>query len=166
MGTKGAEKSEENEVSLTSKFVLAADLPVLVIPATYQQYQLQKIVLALGDEKIQDTSALNTLLDVSNASQAEVHVLTVSGNKEIMGYSRADQHNENTLQYYLEMFYSHHSFAENEDIVQGIDDYINKREIDMLAIMPRTHSKEGKPSKGRLTEAVTLKSNVPILILD
>lgn len=164
MGTKGAENGE-NQVTQTSKFVLAADLPVLVIPPNYV-FQLNKILLTLGEDEMHDTSTLNVLLDVSRNWNAEVHVLTISTNKKSHGYSKADERNENTLQYYLENFYSHHSFSENEDIVKGIDDYIEKHNINMLAIMPNTHSKDTKPSKGKLTQALTLKSNIPLLILD
>jgi nucleotide-binding universal stress UspA family protein len=164
MGTKGAETGE-NHVTQTSKFVLDADLPVLVIPLNYE-FKLNKILLALGEAEMDDTSTLNILLEVSRSSNAEVHVLTVAKNKENQGYSEADESNENTLQYYLEKFYSHHSFSENEDIVQGIDDYIKKNNMDMLAIMPNTHSKDSKPSKGKLTQVLTLKSNIPVLVLD
>ncbi len=164
MGTKGPEPGE-NQVTQTSKFVLNADLPVLVIPPNYT-FQLNKILLALGEAEMHDTSTLNVLLDVSRTWNAEVHVLTISKNKENPGYSEADERNENTLQYYLENFYSHHSFSENDDIVQGIDDYIKKNYINMLAIMPNTHSKDSAPSEGKLTQALTLKSNIPLLILD
>jgi hypothetical protein len=144
---------------------LDADLPVLVIPPNYV-FQLNKILLALGEDEMHDTATLNVLLDVSRNWNAEVHVLTVSKNKKNPGYSEADERNENSLKYYLENFYSHHSFSENEDIVQGIDDYIKKHNIDMLAIMPNTHSRASKPSKGKLTQVLTLKSNIPVLVLD
>jgi len=166
MGTSGAEEDAESPVTRTSRLVLEADLPVLVIPVSHKNFKLDKILLALGEDVMHDTSTLNLLLDVSSRSKAEVDVLTVSRNPDGAGYSEADEKNENTLQYYLEMFYSHHSFSENEDILQGIDDYIKKHDVDLLAIMPKTHSKTSTPSKGKLTMEVTLKSEIPVLVLD
>ncbi|SFN68427.1 universal stress protein [Salegentibacter flavus] len=166
MGTSGAEEGVESPVTRTSRFVLEADLPVLVVPVSNKYFKLDKILLALGEDVMHDTSTLNLLLDVSSRSKAEVDVLTVSRNPESAGYSEADEKNENTLQYYLEMFYSHHSFAENEDILKGIDDYIKKHDVDLLAIMPKTHATTGSPSKGKLTREVTLKSEIPVLVLD
>ncbi|MDR9455795.1 MAG: universal stress protein [Salegentibacter sp.] len=166
MGTSGAEEGVESPVTRTSRFVLEADLPVLVVPVSNKYFKLDKILLALGEDVMHDTSTLNLLLDVSSRSKAEVDVLTVSRNPESAGYSEADEKNENTLQYYLEMFYSHHSFAENEDILEGIDDYIKKHDVDLLAIMPKTHATTGSPSKGKLTREVTLKSEIPVLVLD
>lgn len=166
MGTSGAKEGAESPVTRTSRLVLAADLPVLVIPVNYKFIKLDKILLALGEDVMHDTSTLNLLMDVSSRSKAEVDVLTVSRTPESLGYSEADEKNENTLQYYLEMFYSHHSFAENEDILEGIDNYIKKHNVDLLAIMPKTHSTNSSPSKGKLTREVTLKSEIPVLVLD
>ena len=166
MGTSGAESESESPVTRTSRLVLEADLPVLVIPEKHKFFRLEKILLALGEDVMHDTSTLNLLLDVSSRFKAEVDVLTVSRNPEDAGYSEADETNERTLQYYLEMFYSHHSFAENEDILQGIDDYIKKHQVDLLAIMPKTHAKASSASKGKLTMEVTLKSEIPVLVLD
>ncbi len=166
MGTKGFEEGEESEFTKTSKLVLEADIPVLVIPGDHKFFRLNKIFLALGEDIMHDNSTLNILLDVSRSFNAKVDVLTVSRTPESVGYSREDEANENTLQYYLEKFYSHHSFAENEDILEEIDNYIRKNDMDMLAIMPKTHSKDSTPSKGKLAREVTLKSNIPVLILD
>lgn len=166
MGTSGAEEGAETPVTRTSNLVLAADLPVVVIPESNKHFKIQKILLALGEDIMHDTSTLNLLLDISNDFNAEVHVLTVSRNPDNLGYSEADERNENTLQYYLEKFYSHHSFAENEDILLGIDNYIDKNDIDLLAIMPKTHSTSSPPSNGKLTREVILKSEIPVLVLD
>ena len=95
-----------------------------------------------------------------------MHVLTVHKDEVYMGYSPEDETNENILQYYLEDFYSHHSFSENEDIEKGIMEYIEKHEIDMLAIMPRTHLKTEAASEGKLTRMLTLHTNIPLLVLD
>ncbi len=166
MGTSGAGKVVEPPFTRTSRLVGAADLPVLVIPEGNKHFKLRKILLALGEDIMHDTSTLNLLLDISNDFNAEVHVLTVSRNQENIGYSEADERNENTLEYYLEKFYSHHSFAENEDILKGIDNYIKKNDLDLLAIMPKTHSTSILPSKGKLTREVILKSEIPVLVLD
>ena len=166
MGTRGAEMDEEDLVTRTSKFVHEADLPVLVIPEKYKKFRLDTIILSVGQERIADRSPLYVLLEVSRKFKARVHVLTVQKTPVAVAYSENDESNENTLQYFLEMFYSHHSFSENEDIEKGILDYIEKYDIDMLAIMPNTHLKDGVASPGLLTRFLTLHTNVPLLVLD
>ncbi|WP_373055922.1 universal stress protein [Zunongwangia sp. H14] len=166
MGTKGAETGEENIATKTSKFVQEADLPVLVIPENTKHFQLKTIILTLGKEKIADKEVLFTLLEVSRRFKAEVHILTIDKDKSAMGYSEDDEGNENTLQYFLEMFYSHHSFLENEDIEKGIMEYLDAHKVDMLAIMPNTHLENGNASEGKLTRILTLHTQTPLLVLD
>lgn len=166
MGTKGAQVGEENIATTTSKLVQEADLPVLVIPEKYKKFRLETIILSLGNEKIADRSPLYVLLEVSRKHRAQVHVLTIQQREMAYGYSEDDESNETTLNYFLEMFYSHHSFHENEDIEKGILDYIVRNDMDMLAIMPKTHLPGSEASPGRLTRLLTLHSNVPLLVLD
>ncbi|MCY2686438.1 universal stress protein [Salinimicrobium sp. TH3] len=166
MGTRGANLEEENIKTTTSRLVQEADLPVLVIPEKYKKFRLNTIILSLGNEKIADRSPLYVLLEVSRRHNAQVHVLTIQQKEMAMGYSEDDESNENTLNYFLEMFYSHHSFHENEDIEKGILEYITKNDMDMLAIMPKTHLPGSEASPGRLTRLLTLHSNVPLLVLD
>lgn len=166
MGTKGSQVGEDTMDTNTSKFVHKADLPVLVIPENTKNFKIDTIILSLGKEKIADKNALHTLLDVSRRFSAQVHVLTIDRGKNNAGYTEEDESNENTLQYFLEMFYSHHSFHENEDIEKGIMEYLEANHVDMLAIMPNTHLEEGEASKGSLTRILTLRTQTPLLILD
>ncbi|MBQ4820956.1 universal stress protein [Aquimarina sp. MMG016] len=164
MGTKGAESDQA--VTNTSKLVLEADCPVIAIPEGTKEFELKKIALVLGKNEIEDATVLEILLNIARRFHAEVHVLTICNEDGTYGYSAIDEKNETTLEYYLENFYSHHTFQENTDIEKGIFDYINDKEIDLLAILPRNHSKKTKPSEGRLTQLLTLHTSVPLLTID
>ncbi len=166
IGTRGLSVAREGMSSHTSEFIHDADLPVLVIPVTVKKFHLKTIILTVGKEKIADRKVLYTLLEIARRFGAKVHLLTVDKGAKVMGYSENDESNENTIEYFLEMFYSHHSFMENEDIEQGIKDYLKKHPADMLAIMPKTHLKDGKASEGKLTQVLTLHSHQPLLVLD
>jgi len=166
MGTSEARDNEIKLISNTSKFVSEVDCPVLVVPESFDEFQLKNIALVLGKEEIDDREALGTLLDVSRKFNAKVHVLTIENTSEMYGYSEADQANENLLEYYLENFYSEHTFIENSDVVKGILSHATEKEMDLIAILPRNHATRSNPSEGRLTEMLTLKSKIPILAID
>ncbi|NER15890.1 universal stress protein [Spongiivirga citrea] len=163
MGTKGTSDSDTAE-SNTSKLVLAADCPVIVVPKHIKTNSISKIALAIGAEPIDEPSSLNVLLDVSRRFGAQVHVLSIDNDST--NFSAIDEKTENTLEYYLESFYTKHAFPESSDILQGIFDYVNKNQIDLLAILPRNHIKKGEASKGKLTKLLTLHSQVPVLAID
>ncbi|OWW27010.1 MULTISPECIES: universal stress protein [Zobellia] len=166
MGTFGAFDKEDSTPTNTSKLVLEIDCPVLVVPFTSDKLQIERIGLVLGKEEIEDKRVLDTLLRVARRFNAKVYVITVQNSQETYGYSPADEKNENTLEYYLESFYSEHVFVENPDVVKGVLDYASKNELDMIAILPRNHVQKSEPSKGELTEMLTLHSHIPVLAID
>lgn len=166
MGTLGTNKKEITRLSNASKLVLAADCPVLVIPHGSNKFRIRKIALVLGQEEIEDSEVLSTLLNISRRFNAKVHVVTIQNRPESYGYSETDEKNENAIAYYLENFYSEHSFIDNPDVVEGILNYANEKEIDMIAILPRNHAVRSVPSEGKLTQMLTLRSKVPVLAID
>lgn len=166
MGTFGTIIEGQAAVSNTSKLVLDVDCPVIVIPYSTEKFKIKNIALVLGKEEIEDHHVLGTLLNVTSKFNAKVHVVTIENRPESYGYSNIDVKNENTLAYYLEDFYSDHTFVENPDVLEGILNYASKKAIDMIAILPRNHSKKSEPSDGHLTELLTLHSKVPVLAIN
>jgi len=164
MGTLG-DTSIDAHVTNTSKLVLEADCPVITIPFNSEIKVPKEIALVLGKEEIEDAKVLNLLLQIARSFDARVHVLTIY-KESIYGEKAIVETNEDTLEYYLEHFYAEHNFEKNQDIEQGILDYIEEKNIDLLAILPRNHAQKTKPSEGRLTKLLTLHSNVPVLTLD
>ncbi|KAA1246394.1 universal stress protein [Aquimarina sp. RZ0] len=166
MGTKGCDIDDESIFSNTSELVLEADCPVLVIPETILKDGIHKIALVLGKEEIDDPSVLMTLLILARHFKAKVYVLTIVNKDDSYGYTAADQKNENTVEYYLENFYSQHVFRESDDVEQGIFDFVANNKIDMVTILPYNHAKRHEPSEGRLTKLLALHTQVPLLTLD
>ncbi len=166
MGTHGTSGEESAVATNTSKLVAEADCPILVVPSESHDFQIKNIAMVLGKEEIDDTQVLGTLLDVARRFNAKVHVVTIENKPETYGYSEIDEKNENAIQYYLENFYSEHTFIENPDVVEGILTYATNKEIDVVAILPRNHTKNSEPSEGQLTQMLTLHSKVPLLAIN
>src|SRR6056297_211287 len=166
MGTFSSLGVWDDELSNTSKLVLEAECPVLVVPFVLEEFRLENIALVLGKEEIENTKVLDTLLQVARKFNAKVHVITVENKQESYGYSKIDEKNENALQYYLENFYSEHVFIKNPDILEAILSYTTDKSIDMIAILPRNHMASGKSSEGQLTQMLTLHSQIPVLAID
>lgn len=168
IGTSGADEKDDTAHTHTSKLVLEADCTVLVIPDGHQNHDflLKRIGLVLGKEEIDDTKALGALLEVARRFNAKVYVLTIENLPGSYGYSKADEKNENAMEYYLEDFYEEHVFIKNKDVVEGILDYASKSELDLIAVLPRNHAKNSKPSEGQLTALLTKHSKVPVLAID
>ncbi len=166
MGTFGTNKKGKAAQTNTSKLVLEADCPVLIIPRGHQGFQLKRIALVLGNEEIDDTEDLGTLLEVARRFNAKVHVVTIQNQSRNYGYSKAEERNENAIEYYLENFYAERVFIKNKDVVDGILTYASKCNLDLIAILPRNHTHHSEPSEGQLTQLLSLYSKVPVLAID
>ena len=164
MGTMG-DKVTDEAITNTSRLVLEANCPVISIPYGCAIKEPGDVALVMGGEEIDNKEVLRTLLDLARTFNSRVHVLTIYKESVYDEKSVVDS-TENLLEYYLEHFYVEHSFSKNQDVEEGILEYINDKHIDMLAILPRNHAKMSTPSEGRLTKLLTLHSEIPVLTLD
>ncbi|MEX0362474.1 MAG: universal stress protein [Allomuricauda sp.] len=164
MGTMG-DKVTDEAITNTSRLVLEANCPVISVPFGTPIREPKDIALVMGREEIDDKEVLKTLLDVARTFDSRVHALTIYRESVYAEESIVDS-TENLLEYYLEHFYEEHAFSKNQDVEEGILEYINKKNIDLLAILPRNHTQMSTPSEGRLTKLLTLHSEIPVLTLD
>lgn len=166
MGTSGTDEKGSNQHTNTANLVSKSKCPVLVIPPNYKEYNLAKIALVIGREEIDDTKKLETLLIIARKCNAKVHMLTVENQPGLYGYSKEEEKNENAIEYYLETFYKERAFIKNEDVIDGINTYAIKNEIDLVTILPRNHADHSKSTKNELTQMLILNSKVPVLVLE
>lgn len=164
MGTMG-DKITDEAITNTSRLVLNANCPVISVPYGCGIKAPKEIALVMGKEEIDDKEVLRTLLDIARTFDSKVHVLTIYKESVYAEESIVDS-TENLLEYYLEHFYVEHTFNKSEDVEEGILNYINRKNIDLLAILPRNHARLSAPSEGRLTKLLTLHSEIPLLTLD
>lgn len=162
MGTSGL--AGEHTETRASRLVLEADCPVLVVPAHASALQIKNIALALDLEAFDDTFSLGVVHNIARWYGAKVHILTVNNKPD--GSLPSRKQVEDTLDYYLDTLDYHYAFPKDADILQGIQQYVEEHQIDMLAVLPRNHAKQGKPSEGRLTKLLALHTRVPLLTVD
>ena len=164
MGTKGSLGNEELNSTNSSKLIHEAECPVIVVPEGYEHYRFDTITLALDKSDIENPDLLKILLIIARRYNAKIHVLTVydENDEDFL----KDRKNENVLEYYFERYYATSSAKKSSKIADTIMGYNTKNSIDMLAIIPRNHSKLQNQSEGRLAQYLTLNSNIPILIID
>jgi len=163
MGTKGKSKSLMHSESNTSQLVFKLDQPVLVVPQCAKSCNIQAVAVAI-DHDIDDPSDLSLVHNLARWFNAKVHLLTIDN--QSLEELTAVNGQEGLLAYYMETIDYKHVFPRNSDIVNGIENYIGNNNIDVLAILPKTHAKYSPPSKGKLTRILTLQSKIPLLIVD
>ncbi|WP_165748484.1 universal stress protein [Cellulophaga sp. Z1A5H] len=166
MGTSGADKKGNKLHKNTINIVSKSTCPVMVIPYDYSEYKLANIALVIGREEIDNTKKLGTLLMIARKCNAKVHVLTIENEPGVYGYSKEEEKNENAIEYYLETFYEERVFIKNDDVLEGINAYVLKNEIDLVTILSKSQNMKHKATEKQLTEMLILNSKAPILVLE
>jgi nucleotide-binding universal stress UspA family protein len=163
MGTKGSHASEQVAKSNTSDLVLRGDCAVIAVPDEYTSFAMRNLALALDHQALEESDQLALLHNIARKYNSAIHVLTIDNDENPI--VDEDKH-ASTLEYYFETLSYQHKFPKNSDIENGINDYVKKHGIDLLAIVPRVHAKHTKPSQGRLLRLLTLRTEVPLLSID
>jgi nucleotide-binding universal stress UspA family protein len=163
MGTHGADGIARVFGSNTYSVLSQANCPVLAIPQGCAFEQVKRILFATDYHEIEEPSSLDVLLDLVNAFKAEVHLLHVDDDIEAVGVTKAAS--AINLHYYLENAKHEFSLSSNPDIKQGIEDYYESENMDLLAIMPQEHSLMEQILDGSTTKKLVLDAKMPILAL-
>ncbi|MEM6524513.1 MAG: universal stress protein [Bacteroidota bacterium] len=139
MGTRGEHDVIDKLIgSVSLRVIEHSNTPVLVIPEELHAISFDKIVFAADFKKIEYMSNLDSLRELALAYDSELHLLNVNESPEYITEEEGDEALE------LHRFFEdvNHAFflSESKDIEKGILDYIDKKRIDILALMPRKHA--------------------------
>lgn len=160
MGSKGKRVSN---VSLAATLIRSVYCPVLVVPEGFTNHKIKKIVFANDYRPIKESEAIKPLWEFALEFRSKVYLLHVNHQKEPVLAQNDDA--ENTLEYYLESLDHEYVYLKNEDMELAINQFIEEKSIDLLAILSRDHGTNQLKSEGRLITELTAHASIPILVL-
>jgi nucleotide-binding universal stress UspA family protein len=137
--------------------------PVLAIPAGTPYKPLQKICLAFDNKHSGNHTAFRQLMEITAVLNAELHVLNIQPDV-------ANQDNKPDIDEEAKILLGgpntkFHLLYDSPDVNKGIESFIEKNKMDVLAMIPRKHSFfEGLFHKSH-TKAISHHSHIPILAL-
>lgn len=146
---------------LTKALMKVTNCAVLIIPEVTKKQQIKNIVYANDFNPVATSDAFGPLADLSKEFGARVHVIHILKDDENLTKDRA----EGSLEYYLQAVDHEYATMEKENFVNALEEYIRKRDIDVLSLLLRDHGKNSLNSNGKLIEAVLSKTDVPVLTL-
>ncbi|MEM1137657.1 MAG: universal stress protein [Bacteroidota bacterium] len=164
MGTKGANKlSKFLTGSNTVHVINRIECPMLVIPSDYYNTDFQNMVYATNYQQGDDES-ITELLNIANMLGAKLTILHVSqsGNPAKLEIFKSYQD-----YVYEEFYYDLDVKLEQvvyDDVEQGILDYMEKHNCDMLAMLTQHRGLLGQVTHESLTRKMALLATYPILV--
>lgn len=161
MGSQGKTNTERIFFGSNTVFAMKRlNWPLLAIPIGTKFSGIRKIGLACDFEKVPDTIPADEIGIFVKSFNADLFVIntgtTTAHNSEMIFQS-------GLVQVMLEELHPKYEFITNENIDDGIIDFCEKNNIDMLIIIPRRHTLSEKLIYKSHTKQMVLHSHVPVV---
>lgn len=165
MGMEGSDMLTEKLIgSITTTLIRKAACPVLAVAENVKFRSVKKIALACDYEKMDARATLAPLKELAQLFRSDIYVLNVVGEEQqVPAISKAVEgiRIDHVLEGTSHSFYA----VENKDVATGINQFAEKRKIDMIAMVPHEHSFFGALFHEPDTRRMAFHSTVPLLVL-
>ncbi len=138
--------------------------PVMIIPPDAVYRGLSKVVFTSDFKDVARTTPFPALRKILDLFQPELHILNVDSEHYVEltpEYKIEREAMEDKLGQYNPEF----SFLRSYEFLQGINDYVELREIDAIITVPRKHSFLSQLFKTSHTKKLAYYSTVPIIAI-
>jgi nucleotide-binding universal stress UspA family protein len=165
MGMQGAGYLVEKLIgSVTTSLLRESNCPVMAIDRKVKFRTPKKIVLACDYKHIKK-SVLSPLKDIATLFNSHIYVLNVTSDREPVLTEVESAVSGISLDHAFDKINHSFDFTSNEDVVEGINDYIATRQMDMVVMVPRKHSILRNMFHEPNTKRIAFHTTVPVLAL-
>ncbi|MBC9931405.1 universal stress protein [Chitinophaga qingshengii] len=164
MGITGGSKMEEILVgSNTIDVVKHTTCPVLIIPGKATFKGIKKVVFACDLRQVADTTPIAPLKKLLDAFHAEIHVINID--HESKHFSTDTPFETLMLDTLLEGYQPQYHFVDNPDIIQGITEFAEGLEADLILTIPKKHGLFERIFKRSNTTKLAYQTHIPLLTI-
>jgi len=156
--------SEKIFGSLTTQLIQKAKFPVLAIDKNVIFKSIKKIVLACDNIELLNKSILKPVTKIAHLFQSQVYLLNVVHEIETPTEQR-DLIEAVMMDNILEGApYSVH-YSKNDDVIEGSNNFVCEQQIDMVVMIPNTHSFFKNIFIEPRTKKMAFHTKIPLLTL-
>ena len=163
MGTRGASGVERVLFgSITLKAIRHLTWPVIVVPPGKEYgVGIKKIGFACDFDKVVETTPIQFIRNMVKEYGAELHVLNVD--YESKRFKPETPEESLMLHTLLEGMDPKYHFINHPDIEDGINEFVEKNNIDLLITIPKKHKLLDSLFKQSSTKQLITQSHVPVM---
>ena len=149
--------------STTTSLIQKCEVPVLSIDKKLRFKSPKKIVFACDNNRTLGSNILHPLSQLCSVYNSHIHVLNVViSSTSLPGISVI--HDRNISHNFKNFNHSIHQII-SVTVMQGLSDFIAKKHMDMIVMIPHHHSFMEKVMAGRQTKEMAFHSTIPLLTL-
>lgn len=137
--------------------------PLFVVPPGYHFKGIHKIGLACDMRNVSDTVPFPAIKDIFDHFDAKLEVLYVSKSNEKM-YPQVLAETK-FIQNNLAKLHPEIRITTNDDIKEGLEDFVQKSGIDVLILVPKEHNFVESIFHKSVSKKMVLHPEVPVMIL-
>jgi nucleotide-binding universal stress UspA family protein len=164
MGMHGASKFSEVVLgSITTATLRKTTKPVFVIPENTVYKDPEKIVFACDYNPKTDMHTIDILKDLMKAFNPKIYVVNVKHKKELVSVEEAitGVKLEDKLSDVEHVYY----FPESDDLVDGINEFVEDKQADMVAVIPHHYNFFERLFHRSVSKKMAFHTRVPLLTL-
>ncbi len=162
MGTRADHDKMEHLIGTHSTDVIeSSDVPVLVIPEDVTEFELKKIGFASDFVKVSNVGNLKILKWIARLFNTEVLVFHVMEDPSKL--TTKEERQIEVLKQKLEGINTSVLTVESSSIVDGIKDFVNEHNLDLMALLPRRHNLFQRIFKKSVTKTIAIDPQTPLL---
>lgn len=164
MGTRGTTGTGRffmgsNSISVISK----VGVPVFIIPPGVRFKPFKKVGLATDLKEVVDHTPVAKIRELVQFFNAELHVLNVDYHRKHFTPSTPEETlNMDSLLAGMNPLYD---FIEDKDIDQGLNDFAEKNDLDLVITLPKKHSMLERFFEKSTTRELIHETHIPIMCI-
>ncbi len=162
MGESGA-LNEFMIGSIATDVIRQSLVPVMIIPSKAKFKQYKKIVFATDYSSETDLHLLDPLKDFSKMFYSQLFILNIVKELEIIGVEK--EVSRMRIQNYFDDLEHTHYYLEDDDIIHGLNEFIDEYNIDIVTMLPHRHNLFARVFKESTTKKMAFHTHVPLLTL-
>lgn len=163
MGTTGHSAAERLLLGSTTLAVIKqVNSPVICIPKGKEYGNgIQKAGLACDFKEVAETTPANTIKNFIQEFNAHLHIINIDYDNEQTTEETPEQ--SALLQTSLQELNPVYHFIHNKDVEDGISEFAEKNNLDLVIIIPKKHSLSEKLFKKSTTRNLIFESHIPVM---
>jgi len=164
MGVTGGGKLDETLMGSNAVNVAKhSTIPVIVVPPGTGFIDIQNVVLACDFKNVVETMPVGPIKTLLDETKAKLFVLNIDhGNKNFSADTPFESLMLDTLFYGYDPEYH---FVDSTDFVEGINQFANDKNIDLIITIPKKHGFFEGLFKRSHTKQLAFHSHVPMMVI-
>lgn len=164
MGMRGAGPiSEAFFGSISTDTLRKTKKPVIIIPEKAQYKDPKNIVFACDYDANTNIKSLEYLKEVASKFKSEISIVNVVQDSSILSPEEATAGLK--LEHALSDIKHSYFFPENDNLVEGINDFAHVHDADLIAIIPHRHNLIERLFRRSTSKKIAFHTDLPLLAL-